>query len=78
MLFQIWRSRMQRKKVSSSNISSIGYDESSRILEIEFNNGSIYQYLDVPKAKFVALMNADSHGKYLAAEIKDVYRYRRL
>jgi len=35
---------MNRQTVSSSNIHSIGYDVKFQILEIEFQDGGIYQY----------------------------------
>ncbi|MBS1765679.1 MAG: KTSC domain-containing protein [Bacteroidetes bacterium] len=69
---------MERKTVSSSNIASIGYDENSSTLEIEFLNNSIYQYFDVPQHIYQALMQADSHGQYLAQNIKGVYRYSKI
>lgn len=68
---------MERLTVSSSNIASIGYDESTSTLEIEFNNGSIYHYFDVPKNEYDGIVNAESRGKYLAANIKGRYRYSR-
>lgn len=61
---------MNRTSVSSSNLNSIGYDEESRILEIEFNTGSVYQYVDVPESIYEGLMNAESHGKYFDVNIK--------
>lgn len=69
---------MERKSVTSSNIASIGYDEASSTLEIEFLNNSIYQYFDVPQHIYKELMQADSHGKYLAQNIKGVYRYSKV
>jgi len=69
---------MERKTVSSSNIASIGYDENSSTLEVEFLNNSIYQYFDVPQHIYEALMQADSHGKYLAYNIKGVFRYSKV
>ena len=69
---------MNRNHVESSNIESIGYDSKSQTLEIEFLNGSIYQYFDVPQHVFDELMSADSHGKYLAANIKGHYRYSKV
>lgn len=69
---------MERKSVSSSNIASIGYDEATSTLEIEFLNNSIYQYFDVPQHIYQGLMNADSHGQYLAQNIKGVYRYSKV
>ena len=46
---------MERQSVSSSNLRSIGYDHSSSTLEVEFNNGSIYQYFDVPENVYCLL-----------------------
>lgn len=69
---------MERKPVISSNIASIGYDENTSTLEIEFLNNTIYQYFDVNKNIYEALMRADSHGGYLAQNIKGVYRYSRV
>lgn len=70
---------MERQYVSSSNIASIGYDADNMVLEVEFLNGSIYQYYDVPQIIYDGLMAADSHGKYLAAYIKKGgYRYTRI
>ena len=61
---------MLRTKVSSSNLHSIGYDSSISRLEVEFLNGSIYQYFYVPERLYTQLMNASSHGEYLDAHIK--------
>lgn len=69
---------MRRASVVSSNIRSIGYDESSRTLEIEFTSGGIYQYYEVPPSVHKGLMQASSHGEYLAAHIKNIYGYRRI
>lgn len=67
---------MERENVSSSNIESIGYEDG--VLEIEFKNGAIYQYYDVQEHIFNELMQAGSHGKYLAQHIKGFYRYSRV
>ena len=69
---------MERQSVSSSNLRSIGYDHSSSTLEVEFNNGSIYQYFDVPQHIYSEIMSAGSHGQYLAQNIKGVYRYSKI
>lgn len=70
---------MERQYVSSSNIASIGYDAAEQILEVEFNNGSIYQYYDVPESIYDGLMSASSHGKFLNANVKNGgYRYERI
>jgi hypothetical protein len=70
---------MERQYVSSSNIASIGYDASDMILEVEFLNGTIYQYYDVPQSVYDGLMSASSHGSYLDAYVKKGgYRYSKI
>jgi KTSC domain len=69
---------MERKSIVSSNLSSIGYDLPSSILEVEFKNGSIYQYLGVPENVYKKLMTAPSIGSYLNKHIKVTYRYNQL
>ena len=48
---------MKRVSVQSSNICSIGYDENQSILQVEFNNGSIYNYYNVPRVIYSELIN---------------------
>ncbi|SDJ99709.1 KTSC domain-containing protein [Ferrimonas sediminum] len=69
---------MNRVPVASSNVASIGFDEESCTLEVEFNNGSVYQYFDVPSYLHSELMSADSVGSYLARNIKGSYGYQRV
>lgn len=67
---------MQMIPVSSSNISSIGYENGT--LYIRFHKGGLYSYSGVPYSVYTALMSAPSHGKYFAAYIKNSYPYSRL
>ncbi|MDR0605293.1 MAG: KTSC domain-containing protein [Bacteroidales bacterium] len=69
---------MKRQTVESSNLASIGYDSENEILEVEFNHGGIYQYFDVPHDVYEELMNAESHGKYFSANIRNDYEYQKL
>ena len=69
---------MERTPVSSSNIPAIGNDTDSETLEVEFTNGTVYSYSNVPPGEYEAFMNADSKGKYLHANIKGRYPYVRL
>lgn len=64
---------MERKRVKSSNLISVGYEAATRRLEIEFKDGSVYAYADVPKAVHTALMKAKSLGGFLFKKIKGVY-----
>ncbi len=69
---------MERYSVASSNISSIGYDAGTETLEIEFLNGSIYQYYNVPQNMYDQLIQAGSTGRFLNTYIKNAYPYSRL
>lgn len=69
---------MNRTRVTSSNIAEIGYDEATSTLEVAFLNGSVYQYFDVPKRISDGLMQASSHGEYLAQYVKGYYRYSKV
>ncbi|GFE59620.1 KTSC domain-containing protein [Geobacter sp. AOG2] len=69
---------MERIPVTSSNIRAIGYDPDSQTLEIEFNHGSVYQYTGVPEHEYESMMNADSKGQYLNANIKGRYPFIKL
>jgi hypothetical protein len=59
-------------------LHSVGYDATSRTLEVKFNDGSIYQYYGVPESIYRGLMSAVSKGGYLADYIKGRYHYRRI
>lgn len=69
---------MERQSVQSSNLASIGYDAENEILEVEFNHGGVYQYFDVPENVYEELMDADSHGVYFSAKIRNDYSYQKL
>ncbi|HEX5724685.1 MAG TPA: KTSC domain-containing protein [Longimicrobiaceae bacterium] len=69
---------MQREHVDSSSIGSVGYDQGTHTLEVEFLNGGVYQYLGVPEGEYASLLRAQSAGRYLNYRIKPRYRYRRV
>jgi hypothetical protein len=69
---------MHRQLVNSSSLRSVGYDPRSRMLEIEFHGGGVYQYFDVPQTVFEELFAQDSLGSYFNAEIRDAYMYVRV
>jgi len=69
---------MERTSVSSSNIGAVGYEAETNTLEVEFLNGSVYQYAGVSVDEYEAMMNADSKGKYLNANIKGRYSFTKL
>ena len=69
---------MKREHVDSSSLSSMGYDPRSHTLEVEFHNGGVYRYLDVPEEEWSGLRAADSLGRYLNSRIKPRFRWRKV
>ncbi|WP_369123342.1 KTSC domain-containing protein [Methanococcoides alaskense] len=65
---------LERKSVKSSKVKSIGYDEDTCILEVEFNNSSIYHYHGVPLKLYNRLMNDSSKGRFMKNKIR--YKYK--
>ena len=62
----------------SSNITRFAYDNATQVLFVEFRNGGVYQYFDVPESVFEQMKAAPSKGQFLAQNIKGAYRYARL
>lgn len=62
----------------SSNLAGFGYDAGTSVLRVEFKNGGIYEYYDVPHHVLEAMKIAPSKGQFLAYQIKGTYRYARV
>jgi hypothetical protein len=69
---------MDRVRVASSNITSVGHDPATSTLEIEFHDAAVYRYSEVPERHFQGLVGAASVGGYFHRHIKGRYRYRRV
>ena len=55
-------------------IESIGYDASSRTLEIVFKSSrSVWHYMDFPKKLWNRFVKAESKGKFFHQNIKGEY-----
>jgi hypothetical protein len=67
---------MKRAPVRSSALRSVGYDARTWTLEVEFESGDVYQYVNVDPDDVQALLDADSMGSYLNEHIKPHYGYR--
>ena len=59
-------------------MASVGYDAKQATLEIEFCTGDVYEYFDVPRAVFRALLTASSKGGFFHAEIDGAYRFEQV
>jgi KTSC domain len=68
---------MQRQPVESEAVSSVGYDARRRTLAVEFREGRVYDYLEVPEETYRELMEAESIGNFVSTRIKPNFRFRR-
>src|ERR671919_1609164 len=67
-------SRIPRQSVQSSAIAKVGYSKRRHILEVEFINGAVYRYLDVPVTVYRDLMSAESKASFYDSNIRKHYR----
>jgi hypothetical protein len=64
---------MKRVKVISHMLAEVGYDEGLQILQVKFQNDSIYDYQHVPKNVYTQLLKEKSIGKFFVDKVKNVY-----
>jgi hypothetical protein len=69
---------MKLQTVDSSMIHAVGYDPKHQMLEVVFNSGKVYQYLEVPQNVYDELMASDSKGSYMLSFVIDCYPYQLL
>jgi KTSC domain-containing protein len=68
---------VRREHVSSSAISSVGYDPRSRTLEVEFSSGAVYDYHGVPPGLYESLLKAPSKGRFVSRRVRDRFPFDR-
>jgi len=61
---------MERTPVESKSVASVGYDSERFELEVEFHNGRVYRYEQVPIAASRLLLQAPSVGEYINKVVK--------
>jgi lysyl-tRNA synthetase class 2 len=64
-------------KSSSNVIRSYEYDRPTQTLRVEFYNGSVYKYQEVPEKIYKELENTPSLGQYFNTQIREKYGYDR-
>jgi len=69
---------MERKRVNSSKLRSVGYDEKSRTLEIEMANGQVFQYVGVYPEVHRRLMAAPNPTSFFDDKIAEEYTPKRV
>lgn len=67
-----------RQVVDSSSLRSIGYERATATLEVEFTNGGVYRYADVPAELWSAFRQAGSKGKFFQDNVRDRFATTRV
>jgi hypothetical protein len=75
---------MEREKVISSMITSVGYDADAQLLEIEFApkpnqaSGPVYQYAKFQPADWTDFRQSKSIGKHFRERISGIFAHTRV
>ncbi|HSG76422.1 MAG TPA: KTSC domain-containing protein [Burkholderiales bacterium] len=69
---------MERKRVNSSKVRAVGYDERSQTLEVELSNGQVWQYSKVYPEVYRRFMAAPNPATFYEDKIAEDYTGRRV
>jgi hypothetical protein len=70
---------VERQPVKSRILRSVGYDDSKKILEIEFQTGLVYQYSGVSPKVYKDLMHSGAEiGKYFSEKVRPKFQTKQV
>ncbi len=66
-------SHIRRQQIDSSALNSVGYSKRLHALEIEFRDGLIYRYEEVPVTLYRGLVAAESKARFYNRHVRGKY-----
>jgi KTSC domain-containing protein len=69
---------VNREKVKSRLIASIGYSAAEKVCEVELVGGKVYRYAHMEPEEYREFIGADSVGKHFLAHVKPRYACTRV
>jgi hypothetical protein len=69
---------MRVPRIDSDALNGASYDPERRVLTVEFESGSLYEYYDVDPGLFDELEASQPHPWRVVGERVKAHRYRRL
>jgi hypothetical protein len=69
---------VERLSVKSRILRSVGYNDSTKVLEIEFHTGLVYQYSGVPPKVYADLMHSGEIGKYFSEKVRPKFQTKQV
>ncbi len=67
-----------RVALDSTALTCVSHSPNSNILEVEFRNGLVYEYLGVSRSLYEQLLTASSKGAFLSRFIRNCFPFRRI
>jgi len=68
---------MKRSSVKSSLIKSVGYNQTTRTLEVRYEDSTVFQYFQVPAAVARRLQTGKNVGSWWTEHWND-YKYKQI
>jgi aspartokinase-like uncharacterized kinase len=65
-------------EIQSSNLKKTEYDTETKKMLVEFNNGTKYEYSEVPHQLYTQFRISESQGKFFSTKISKIYKYRKV
>ncbi|HWR93587.1 MAG TPA: KTSC domain-containing protein [Flavobacterium sp.] len=65
-------------KETTANATITDYKFEEARLHVTFSNGSVYEYISVPKAIYIKMVNAESPNRFAKRHIFNAYPYRKV
>jgi hypothetical protein len=65
-------------EIQSSNIKKTEYDTETKKLLVTFNNGTQYEYDEVPHQLYTQFRMSESQGKFFTSKISKTYKYKKI
>ncbi len=69
---------LERQPVKSRILRSVGYDDTTKILEIEFHTGLVYHYSGVPLKVYKDFMHSGEPGKYFSEKVRPRFQTKQV
>jgi hypothetical protein len=66
---------MKRQPVTSDFCRAVAYDPARLLLEIEFSDGRVYRYADVPLEIYEDLLHSEDKRDYFECCIQEQYAF---
>lgn len=69
---------MERTRVQSDTLRSVGYDSRTATLEVQFRDGGVFQYFSVPQFLYLRLVGVGVKAGYFQDQVRRRFKFRRV